>query len=228
MSDRINEQSSWEKENEGSNKFDEDDNGNKDNGDDKSKNLLGKIVNFFTIDDNDYKQENDQLDKTDKNNNWPDKNVDHEDQTTLRSLGKDAVSFGKDAVSFGKDAVKKTMDGAANVVKKWPLVDARSHLQNDSNENEDLPKNIPSKDRNDATWRNEDWTQRYVDYDKQDVTPRDISNDYIKDEMVGNVRGVYLKTRNLENDDQNVDQNVAGFVDRNNKNDNDQRENINA
>jgi len=85
-----------------------------------------------------------------------------------------------------------------------------------------LPKNILSKDRNDATWRNENWTQRYVDYDKQDVTPRDISNDYIKDEMVGNVRGVYLKTRNLENDD------VAGFVDHNNKNDHDQRENINA
>jgi len=215
MSNKITEQTSWEKENDDLNKFDKDDNGNKDNVDDKNKNLLGKIVDFFTVNDNDYKQDNDQLDKPDvnKGNNWTGNNVDHEDQTTLRSLGKDAVN--------------RVVDGAAKVIKKWPA-DDESHRQNDSNENEDLTKNIPSKNRNDETWRNENWTQRYVDYDKQDVTPRDISNDYIKDEMVGNVRGVYLKTRNLENDDQNVDQNVAGFVDRNNKNDNDQRENINA
>jgi hypothetical protein len=45
---------------------------------------------------------------------------------------------------------------------------------------------------------NENWTQRYVDYDKEDPQPRDISNDYIKEEMVGNVRGVFIKTRNLE------------------------------
>jgi len=45
---------------------------------------------------------------------------------------------------------------------------------------------------------NENWTQRYVDYDKEEPQPRDISNDYIKEEMVGNVRGVFIKTRNLE------------------------------
>jgi len=44
----------------------------------------------------------------------------------------------------------------------------------------------------------ENWTQRYVDYDKEEPQPRDISNDYIKEEMVGNVRGVFIKTRNLE------------------------------
>jgi len=48
---------------------------------------------------------------------------------------------------------------------------------------------------------NENWTQRYVDYDKEEPQPRDISNDYIKEEMVGNVRGVFIKTRNLESDE---------------------------
>jgi hypothetical protein len=50
----------------------------------------------------------------------------------------------------------------------------------------------------DTTNTNENWTQRYVDYDKEEPQPRDISNDYIKEEMVGNVRGVFIKTRNLE------------------------------
>jgi len=54
----------------------------------------------------------------------------------------------------------------------------------------------PQMDTNKPT--NENWTQRYVDYDKEEPQPRDISNDYIKEEMVGNVRGVFIKTRNLE------------------------------
>jgi len=69
---------------------------------------------------------------------------------------------------------------------------------------------------------NENWTQRYVDYDKEEPQPRDISNDYIKEEMVGNVRGVFIKTRNLE---PNEIENPPGGD--NNVNDTNQEENIN-
>jgi hypothetical protein len=59
---------------------------------------------------------------------------------------------------------------------------------------------------------NENWTQRYVDYDKEEPEPRDISNDYIKEEMVGNVRGVFIKTRNLELDElQNTNENESNL-----------------
>jgi len=59
-----------------------------------------------------------------------------------------------------------------------------------SNNNQQQQPDTQNKDEN--------WTQRYVDYDKEEPQPRDISNDYIKEEMVGNVRGVFIKTRNLE------------------------------
>jgi len=59
-----------------------------------------------------------------------------------------------------------------------------------SNNNQQQQPDTQNKDEN--------WTQRYVDYDKEEPQPRDISNDYIKEEMVGNVRGVFIKTRNLD------------------------------
>lgn len=197
---------------------------NKDQDGDKHTGLVGKIVNFFKVTEDDLNAVNqDKSDfNKDDNGNWSGENSGN---LNVHDIG---------------DTIKNEVGKAVDVVKDKLNIDDKSSWDA-GNDNKNLANIIWSG--KDNLTKNENWTQRYVDYDKQDVTPRDISNDYIKDEMVGNVRGVYLKTRNLETNESsdnwstvsnqgdftsirsNIDNNVAGSVDFG-KNDIEKRENI--